>query len=351
MRSWAIRTDAGDGATRTRSARWSSAAAGGFSNSVVTTSQSSGEPLQRRGVVVRRHQVHVGHRSRRRGRVGVEHERAVAHRAGGDEGVPAELTAAQHAERRRRDDRLVPHRPQRPVPFTRRRAAAAPSPPRRRGVGAGSRAARSARESSVAASIATANSAAFVAPASPMANVATGTPAGICTIECSESWPGEVPGRHGHPEHRHGRLGRQHPRQVGRTAGTGDDRPQAAPRCLLGVLEHLVGHPVGAHDPRFVRHAELGQHVDRLRHRRPVARRSHHHADHHNTGDGRFGAAHARTVRVDPQACLDGKCAWICPLSGTIRAHFGCLVDLTVQMSSRRSLSFKPRNPGIVGNQ
>ena len=104
-----------------------------------------GDPLQRRGVVVGRHQVHIGHGSRRRGRVGVDHERAIAHRAGGDEGVPAELTATHHPDRGRRDDRLVPHRPQRPVPFTRRRAAAAPSPPRRRGVGAGSRAARSAR--------------------------------------------------------------------------------------------------------------------------------------------------------------------------------------------------------------
>ena len=35
----------------------------------------------------------------------------------------------------------------------------------------------------------TANNAAFAAPASPMANVATGTPLGIWTIECSESTP------------------------------------------------------------------------------------------------------------------------------------------------------------------
>ena len=279
-----------------------------------------GDPLQRRGVVVRRHQVHIRHGSRRRGRVGVDHERAIPHRAGGDEGVPAELTATHHPDRGRRDDRLVPHRPQRPVPFTRRRAAAAPSPPRRRGVGAGSRAARSARESSVAASMATANSAAFVAPASPMANVATGMPAGICTIEWSESWPGEMPGRHGDPEHRHDRLGRQHPRQVGRTAGTGDDRPQAAPRCLLGVLEHLVGHPMGAHHPCFVHHAELGQHVDRLRHRRPVAGGSHHHSDHHNTGDGRFGAAHARTVRARPRNVSENGC---CPSALRSAQNFG----------------------------
>ena len=43
-----------------------------------------------------------------------------------------------------------------------------------------------------AASSATANSAAFVAPGSPIANVATGTPAGICTIDRSESTPCRV---------------------------------------------------------------------------------------------------------------------------------------------------------------
>ena len=46
---------------------------------------------------------------------------------------------------------------------------------------------RSASARSVVASIATANSAAFAAPALPIANVATGTPRGICTIEYSES--------------------------------------------------------------------------------------------------------------------------------------------------------------------
>ncbi len=35
----------------------------------------------------------------------------------------------------------------------------------------------------------TANSAAFVAPALPIAKVATGTPPGICTIDSSESSP------------------------------------------------------------------------------------------------------------------------------------------------------------------
>jgi hypothetical protein len=41
-------------------------------------------------------------------------------------------------------------------------------------------------------SMATANSAALAAPASPMAKVATGTPRGICTIDSKESSPPSV---------------------------------------------------------------------------------------------------------------------------------------------------------------
>src|SRR5690606_20982155 len=46
-----------------------------------------------------------------------------------------------------------------------------------------------AMPSSEAASMAAANSAALAAPAAPIANVATGTPAGICTIDSRESLP------------------------------------------------------------------------------------------------------------------------------------------------------------------
>src|SRR5487761_2177595 len=46
-----------------------------------------------------------------------------------------------------------------------------------------------ASDGSAAARTATANSAAFAAPASPIANVATGMPLGICTIDSSESSP------------------------------------------------------------------------------------------------------------------------------------------------------------------
>ena len=48
---------------------------------------------------------------------------------------------------------------------------------------------RSAKASSLIARIAAASRPAFAAPASPIARVPTGIPAGICTIESSESIP------------------------------------------------------------------------------------------------------------------------------------------------------------------
>ena len=48
------------------------------------------------------------------------------------------------------------------------------------------------------ARIETASNAAFVAPAFPIASVPTGTPAGICTIESSESMPLSVAALHRH---------------------------------------------------------------------------------------------------------------------------------------------------------
>ena len=90
-----------------------------------------------------------------------------------------------------------------------------------------------------------------------MANVATGMPLGIWTMECSESTPaggGWPPAR---PE-RHGRLWRQHARQVGRAAGTGDDGLEARVAAAFGVGEHFVGHAVGRDHPCLEGDIELG---------------------------------------------------------------------------------------------
>ena len=51
------------------------------------------------------------------------------------------------------------------------------------------------------------------------ATVATGTPAGICTIESSESMPVEVLQRHGHADDRQRRDRGEHAGQVGGSSG------------------------------------------------------------------------------------------------------------------------------------
>ena len=127
----------------------------------------------------------------------------------------------------------------------------APPPPRRSAPRARPRAAP-ARLRPQAASIAAARSPAFAAPAGPIASVPTGTPFGICTMERRRIEPGERLRLHRHPEHRQPRLRRQHPRQVRRTAGPGDDRLQPAPRRRLGIGEQPVRRAVRRDDPDLV---------------------------------------------------------------------------------------------------
>ena len=132
---------------------------------------------------------------------------------------------------------------------------------------------------SVAAIIATANRPAFAAPASPIANVATGMPLGIWTIESSESSPRRYFDGTGTPSTGHGRLGREHPGQVRGAAGAGDDAAQAARAGVLGVLEHVVGHPVRRHHARLVGDAERVELRGGMAHDVPVAVAAHHDAD------------------------------------------------------------------------
>ena len=82
-----------------------------------------------------------------------------------------------------------------------------------------------------------------------MAKVATGTPAGICTMESSESSPWRCRLGHRHAEHRKRGLGREHARQVRGAARAGDDAAEPASRRLLRVAEEQVGRAVGARRP------------------------------------------------------------------------------------------------------
>ena len=66
---------------------------------------AAGELVEGRGIVVGGDEVDVGDRPGRGGGVGIEHDRAIAGEAGGDDGVAAELATAEHPDRRRRGDR------------------------------------------------------------------------------------------------------------------------------------------------------------------------------------------------------------------------------------------------------
>ena len=71
---------------------------------------------------------------------------------------------------------------------------------------------------------------------------------------------------------------------MGGATGPGDDRPHAAAGGRFGEGEHLVGHAVGADHLRLVGDAEVLEHLHRLVHRRPIARRAHHDGDERGVG-------------------------------------------------------------------
>ena len=114
--------------------------------------------------------------------VGIEHDRAIAHRLRHMHEHAAELAAAEHAERRAGGDlrqrRADGGRLLAGGHFRSAVIARAASDWRTRNASSFARS-----DTSVVASRATAKSAALAAPALPIANVATGMPRGICTIE------------------------------------------------------------------------------------------------------------------------------------------------------------------------
>ena len=97
------------------------------------------------------------------------------------------------------------------------------------------------------------SSAALVAPAVPMAKVATGTPAGICTIDSSESMPFERFRLHRHAQHRQRGLRGRHAGQMRRAAGAGDDDLEAARARAGGVFEQQVRRAMRGDHAHLVR--------------------------------------------------------------------------------------------------
>ena len=126
------------------------------------------------------------------------------------------------------------------------------------------------------ASIAAANSAALAAPALPMAKVATGIPAGICTIDSSESMPLSALLCTGTPSTGTAVLAASMP---GRCAAPPAPamiarRPRA---CAAGrVLEQHVRGAVRGDHAHFVRHAERFQFRRCVLHGLPVGAGAHH---------------------------------------------------------------------------
>ncbi len=165
---------------------------------------------------------------------------------------------------------------------SRRRRALAPQ---RLALGAGpSRRARPGSRSSGTAGprrtvprMRTASSPALRAPATE--TVATGTPAGIWTIESSESMPSRCSSGTGTPMTGSGVTRRQHARQVSRSPGARDDHPQPPTGRLLAVRQHLARHPVRRDDVDLERDVELLQRGRRGLHHRPVGVAAHDDAD------------------------------------------------------------------------
>ena len=83
----------------------------------------------------------------------------------------------------------------------------------------------------------------------------------------------------GYADHRQRRHRGEHPGQVGRSPGAGDDHPEPATRRLLAVGQHLLRHPVRRDDVGLERHVELLQRLRGSLHHRPVGVGAHHDPD------------------------------------------------------------------------
>ena len=202
---------------------------------------------------------------------GVEHDDAVAQALRGHAEHAAELAAAEQAEPSAGRNRS-------PSRSRVRWPAARASRVRVAVCLARNAASLRATTGSVPAMIATANSPALAAPASPIANVATGMPFGICTIDSSESSPRRYFDGTGTPSTGTMVFAAIMPGKMRGAAGARDDDAQPAWPGVLGVLEHVVGHAMRGEHARLVGDAEGVELRHRVLHDVPVAVAAHHHA-------------------------------------------------------------------------
>ena len=127
--------------------------------------------------------------------------------------------------------------------------------------------------------MATAKSAALTAPARPIAMVATGTPAGIWTMESSESSPLSARLWMGTPIDGQQRVSGDHAGQMRRAARAGDDHFKAASFGVVGIFHHPIRGAMGGDDAAFVRHVEVAQRLGGMAHGFPVGLAAHDDAD------------------------------------------------------------------------
>ncbi len=104
-------------------------------------------------------------------------------------------------------------------------------------------------------------------------------------------------------------LGGAHARQVGGTAGTGDDHAQAARFGLFGVLEEQIRGAVGGHHRHFMGNAQLFQHVGGVAQGGPVGLGAHDHAYQcaHRRASRRAPAGASITTNHAKERGLDGR--------------------------------------------
>ena len=218
-----------------------SAGAETFSNSTVTASARSAERPQRRQVVVAADDRPVGHLRGRRVLGLAEHPGAIAHPLRRLDEHPAELAAADHAQRRRGKQRST--RPSTSDPIGDATLIPA-TPPRRRSAPGGTAPGPRGSPDPSGPGSPRPGSRRWPRPKPPMASVPTGTPLRHLHDRQQRVDPAQHLALDRHAQHRQDRDRRQHPRQVRRPAGAGDQHLQAPPLGLAAVAKQPLRRPV-----------------------------------------------------------------------------------------------------------
>ena len=166
------------------------------------------------------------------------------------------------------------------------------------------------RSASPSARISTASRAALVAPALPMARVATGNSARHLGHGQQRVQAVQRPGLHRHAQHREQCVCRHHPSQVRRAAGGGDQYAHSARLGRARPIRRLVRRAVRGEHPNLVGHAEVTQGGGGPLHHVPIGGAAHHDANARSL----VGIRHGRLTRPGPansparrQTCTDSR--------------------------------------------